>query len=295
MDTTAPDKTAGAAAEPADHLMASPVPDAGASAAGSPVTGAGEAPSPAPAAPAPAAMADGQSVKDAKDMKLVVMDSAELATRAASMAADAGINLRTAVKDLSHNQRKQNKWTLILLASAGGLMLVTAVLFAIMSMRIQARVAMLDEMLVAVGKRVTEMDASLELIGGAQESLKTVITKQGELLAVQSKIDARLEQVVKSAQDVPEQTAKQVEARMQALSRQVAGLESRFQSQSSSAQRMATQLQSMQGALGDAGSMKRELEALARQQRERQAQEAAQAAKSRERLVQYPRQQSEKP
>jgi hypothetical protein len=62
---------------------------------------------------------------------------------------------------------------------------------------------------------------------------------------------------------------------------------------------MASQLQSMQTTLGEAAAMKRELELMARQQRERQAQDAAQAAqaaaKARERLVQYPRVQPEKP
>ena len=249
--------------------------------------------------PEPGAATDGQSVQDMKDMKLVVMDSAELATRAASLAADAGINLRTAVKDLGVVNKKQNKWTLILLASAGTLMLIATVLFAILSVRIQARVAMLDDMLVAVGKRVTEMDASLELVGGAQESLKAVAAKQAELVAAQAKLDERLEQVIKNAQDVPEQTAKQVDARIQVLSKQVAAMESRFQSQSSSSSRMASQLQSMQQALGEASALKRELEIMARQQRERQVQETSQAAqaaaKARERVVTYPRVQPEKP
>lgn len=249
--------------------------------------------------PDPNATTDGQSVQDMKDMKLVVMDSAELATRAAGLAADAGINLRTAIKDLGQINKKQNKWTLILMGVVGFVMLGTSVMFAIMSMRIQARVAMLDDMLVAVGKRVTEMDASLELVGGAQETLKALMAKQGEMVAAQTKIDERLEQVLKSAQDVPEQTAKQVEARIQTLTKQMAALESRSQSQSSSSTRMASQLQAMQSALGEAAAMKRELELMARQQRERQAQENAQAAqaaaKSRERLVQYPRAQPDKP
>jgi hypothetical protein len=257
------------------------------------------APAAAPEAAAAQATADGQAVKDMKDMKLVVMDSAELATRAAGLAADTGMALRTAVKDLGVLQKKQSKWTLILMASSGSLMLILAMMFAVMSMRMQARVAMLDEMLVAVGKRVTEMDASLELVGSAHESLKAVAAKQAEMVTVQAKIDGKLEQVIASAQSVPEQTAKQVEARIQGLSKQVSALESRFQSQAASSQRVATQLQSMQGAMGDANSLKREIELLARQQRERQAQENTQAAqaavKARERLVQYPRQQSEKP
>jgi chromosome segregation ATPase len=154
------------------------------------------------------------------------------------------------------------------MAVVGTLMLSATVLFVIMSTRIQARVVMLDEMLVAVGKRVTEMDAALELVGGAQEALKAVAAKQAELVAGQAKVDERLEQVLKNAQDVPEQTAKQVEIRLQALSKQVSALEARLQSQGSSSARMASQLQSMQGALGDASAMKRELEAMARQQRD---------------------------
>ncbi len=250
--------------------------------------------------PEPEATLDGQTVNEMKDVKMIVLDSAELATRAAGMAADAGINLRTAIKDLGLINRKQNKWTTILMAVVGTLMIATAILFAILSVRIQARVAMLDEMLVAVGKRVTEMDASLELMGGAQESLTAVAAKQAELVANQAKIDTRLEQVIKNTQDVPEQTAKQVDVRIQALAKQVAALEGRLQAQAASSSRVATQLQSMQAALGEASAMKRELELLARQQRERQAQEAAQAAQSankprEQRLIQYPRAQPEKP
>ena len=242
---------------------------------------------------------DGQTVQDMKDMKLVVMDSAELATRAASLAADAGVGLRTTVKELAVVNRKQNKWTLIMLSVAGGVLLISSVLFVVMSAQIASRVTMLDDMLVAVSKRITEMDASLEMVGSTEEAIKAVVKRQGEMLASQAKIDARLEQVLKSAQDIPELTSKQVELRMQALTKQVAALDGRFQSQGSSSTRMASQLKSMETVLGETAAMKRELELMARQQRERQAQESAQAAqaaaKAREKLVQYPRAQSDKP
>lgn len=242
---------------------------------------------------------DGQTIQDMKDMKLVVMDSAELATRAASLAADAGIGLRTTVKELGVVNRKQNKWTLITLSVAGSVLLISSVLFVTMSVHIASRVAMLDDMLVSVSKRVTEMDASLEMVGNTEQAIKAVVNRQGEMLASQAKIDARLEQVLKSAQDIPELTSKQVDLRMQALIKQVAALEGRFQSQGSSSTRMASQLKSMETVLGETAAMKRELELMARQQRERQAQESAQAAqaaaKSREKLVQYPRAQTDKP
>ena len=252
--------------------------------------------------------ADGQSVADMKDMKLVVMDSAELATRAASLAATAGLDLRNATKELLQGSqatlqgnKKLGKLSIILIASAGSLMLIAAVVFVIMSLRLQSRVAQLDEMVLAVGKRVVEMDASLELVGGAQEAIKTVLTKQSEMAAAQAKIDARLEEVIKSAQGVPEQTAKQVEARVQALSKQVSALDARFAAQSQATSKMASQVQAMQGALGDASAIKRDLEAMARQQRERQNSEAARAAqeaaaaRARENMVQYPRKSGDKP
>lgn len=255
-----------------------------------------------------AASADGQSVADMKDMKLVVMDSAELATRAASLAANAGLDLRNATKELLQGgqammkgNKRQGKMSMILVAVAGTLMLLAGILFVFMSLRLQGRIAQLDEMVLAVGKRVVEMDASLELVGGAQEAIKNVLTKQTEMAAAQAKIDARLEEVIKNAQGVPEQTAKQVEARIQALSKQVAGLDARFAAQSAATNKMVGQVQSMQGALGDASAMKRDLEAMARQQRERQSSEAgraaqeAAAARARENMVQYPRKSSDKP
>jgi hypothetical protein len=251
---------------------------------------------------------ESQSVADMKDMKLVVMDSAELATRAASLAANAGLDLRNATKDLLQGSqatlqanKKQSKMTIILIALASSLMLLAGIMFVIMSLRLQGRIAQLDEMVLAVGKRVVEMDASLELVGGAQEAIKNVLTKQTEMAAAQAKIDARLEEVIKNAQGVPELTAKQVEARIQALSKQVSGLDARFAAQSAATNKMAGQVQSMQGALGDASAMKRDLEAMARQQRERQSSEAgraaqeAAAARARENMVQYPRKSSDKP
>lgn len=256
----------------------------------------------------PVGTTDAQSVADLKDMKMVVMDSAELATRAASLAAAAGLDLRNATKDILHgNQqmllgnKRQGKIFMILISSGGALMLITAIVFIIMSLRLQSRVTQLDEMVLAVGKRVVEMDASLELVGGAQESLKSVAAKQAEMTAGQAKIDARLEEVIKNAQGVPEQTAKQVDARLQALTKQVAGLDARFSAQSAATNKMASQVQSMQGALGDASAMKRDLEAMARQQRDRQSSEAARAAqeaaavRARENMVQYPRKQADKP
>ena len=230
-----------------------------------------------------------------------VLEAAEVASQAALAASLAGRELKATagvLSEVSFGLGKRSIWGLGILT---GLLVLSIGFFTVMAVRMISKTNRLDATLMAVGKRVVEMDASLELVGGAQEAIKTVLTKQSEMAAAQAKIDARLEEVIKSAQGVPEQTAKQVEARVQALSKQVSALDARFAAQSQATSKMASQVQAMQGALGDASAIKRDLEAMARQQRERQNSEAARAAqeaaaaRARENMVQYPRKSGDKP
>ena len=78
--------------------------------AGSPTTGD------APGAD-PAHKTADQAIDDHEmiDMKLVLMDSAELATRVANVAADAGVDLRVASNKLTMSYEQQRKLLLILI------------------------------------------------------------------------------------------------------------------------------------------------------------------------------------
>jgi hypothetical protein len=94
------------------------------------------------------------------------------------------------------------------------------------------------------------------------------------------------------------------------LATQVKSLEGRFMQQSKALNSLAAQVSGLQGAVGETGTFKKEMEALARLQKERQAAENAAAAKAaansnaanaaavaeakkKERMVQYPRVQQE--
>jgi len=100
----------------------------------------------------------------------------------------------------------------------------------------------------------------------------------------------------------------------QILATQVKSLEGRFMQQSKALNSLAAQVSGLQGAVGETGTFKKEMEALARLQKERQAAEnvvAAKAAaqstananaqnaaaiaavKQREKMVQYPRPQQD--
>ena len=145
------------------------------------------------------AMTDGQSVADMKDMKLVVMDSAELATRAASLAANAGLDLRNATKDLLHGSqallqgnKRQSKMSMILVAVAGSLMLVAGIMFVVMSLRLQSRVAQLDEMVLAVGKRAVDLKRRMETMDDIHASLEELNLKQENTQSVQQAIEDKI-------------------------------------------------------------------------------------------------------
>jgi hypothetical protein len=236
------------------------------------------------------------------DMKLVMMDSAELASRAANLATDAGADLRVASNKLTKSYEQQRKLLILLIAIFAGLMIVACGVFAAMAWRLQSRVAQLDTMVLAVGKRVVGMDASMESVGAVQEALQELLVKQEAMTSLQSKIDTRLEEAIKSTQGVPELTAKQIDGKTQEMSKQVQLLDGKLQAQANVLKTLSGQMKGLQGSVTDASGLRRELEAQQRQQRERQAAEAAAAANStnvarnRERMLQYPRSQpAEKP
>ncbi len=229
------------------------------------------------------------------DMRLAVMDSGELATRAAGLAADAAGQLRSASKELQNSYHGQRKISIGLLAVCGVLMLVAGGVFAALAWRLQERVTQLDSMVLAVGKRVVGMDASMESVGAVQEALQAMLVKQEAMTTLQTKIDARLDEAIKSTQGMPELTAKQVDIKTQAMTQQVTAMDARLKAQAGALSTLSSQMKGLQGALGDSGAVRRELEAQARQQRERQNSEAsataaaAAAARKRDSMLQYPR------
>ena len=241
--------------------------------------------------------------EELEGLKIVVLESAELATRSANMATNAGADLKAATKHLDTTLAIQKKQTTILFAAAGGLMLVAATVFAAMTVSLKSRINQLDTMVGAVGKRVVELDASMELVGSVNEALQEMVSRQEGLTNMQGKLEARLDEAIKNSQSVPEQTAKQVDAKGQVLAKQVQGMDGRLQQQANALKTLSTQLQNLQGAVGETGGLKREMEAIAKLQRERQSAETTattqaaaatvSAARQREKMIQYPRAQQD--
>ena len=258
--------------------------------------------------------------EELEGIKMLALDSAELATRSANLATHAGEHMRSVIVKLEDSQKKQRKHTLIIFGVAGGLMLIASMVFAGMSISLKSRINQLDTMVSAVGKRVVELDASMELVGSVNDALQEMVGKQEGIADAQGKLEAKIGESIKSAQGVPEETAKQLDAKNQILAKQVQSLDGRLQSQANAINSLSNIMKNVQGSMTDSNALKREMESLARIQRERQTLElqastqansaaaqaanlaaqqtaqanaaAAAATRQRERMVQYPRPQS---
>jgi methyl-accepting chemotaxis protein len=258
--------------------------------------------------------------EELEGIKMLALDSAELATRSANLATHAGEHMRSVIVKLEDAQKKQRKHTLIIFGVAGGLMLIASMVFAGMSISLKSRINQLDTMVSAVGKRVVELDASMELVGSVNDALQEMVGKQEGIADAQVKLENKIGESIKSAQGVPEETAKQLDAKNQILAKQVQSLDGRLQSQANAINSLSNIMKNVQGSMTDSNALKREMESLARIQRERQTLElqastqansaaaqaanlaaqqtaqanaaAAAAARQRERMVQYPRPQS---
>ena len=234
-------------------------------------------------------------------IKMVALESAELATRSANLAVGAGENMKKATHNLENLMKVNKKQHQIMLGIAGGLMVLVAIIFATVVFSLKSRINQMDAMLTSLSKHIVELNDSMETVASVNEGLQAMVSKQDEISKAQGSLEARLNEAIKNTESVPEKTAQQVGEKGQVLAAQVKSLEGRFMQQSKALNSLASQVNGLQGAVGETGTFKKEMEALARLQKERQAAENAAAAnaaalaeaKKKERMVQYPRVQQE--
>lgn len=257
-----------------------------------------------------AAQAASTDAEELEGLKMLALDSAELATRSANVAAGVAENMKKATLGLHDLMKVNKKQHLIMMGVAGGFMFITGIIFATSVFTLKSRINQMDSMLVALSKRVVELDESMEMVGSVNEGLQAMVVKQDGIAKMQGALEARLNDAIKQTESVPAKTAEQVGEKGEILAAQVKSLEGRFMQQSRALNALANQVGGLQGAVGETGGFKKEMEALARLQRERQTAENAAAAKAaanlnaannaslnaakqREKMVQYPRAQQD--
>ena len=170
-----------------------------------------------------------------------------------------------------------------------------------MGVRLVSRINQLDAMLMAVGKRVVELNAGMESLEGVNQSVKELASQQVALTKsqgqIEGRIDASLKQSESLVQKVPTETAKQVAASSDSVIRQVQGINAKLQSQANAVQSLGSEVKSLKSAVGNVDGLKRDVEALVTLQKERYLETVQKnnASASRERAVQFPRYTAPKP
>ncbi len=213
-------------------------------------------------------------VEDAEmaEMRSTMLDSAQLANRAAGMAAKAAGDMHGASTQLIESYAGQKMYLIIVLAVFGLLMVLSMSVFAFMSFRLQQRVAQADAMLIAVGKRVIAMDESLELFSGHGEALREIASKQDAIVSAQTKIELRLDEVMRGVQTAADSIAKpshdKDKDKAPDVAKLIKDLDGKLQAQASAISNLSNQVRAVGSpapARPDPAAVRKEAEALVRQ------------------------------
>lgn len=229
-----------------------------------------------------------KEVEEINQMKSSLIDSAELATRASGLAALAGGAMHKATVKLTDTYAAAQNLGMICLAVFVALSVVAITLFGFMTYRLQERVAQLDAMLVAVGKRVVTMDESIDLFNSTGTLLGDVSQKQSGLVTSQKQLESRVDDVSKGLSNMIDAMAKkpagetktpdntkQLQQALEQTTKQVQALEQKIQAQGETLKQLAAQGQRPIVVQTDAGALKKAAEAAAKSVKDKIDQETA--------------------
>jgi hypothetical protein len=130
-------------------------------------------------------------------------------------------------------------------------------------------------MLIAVGKRVIAMDEGLELFTGHGEALREVASKQEAILSAQTKIELRLDEVMRGVQGAVDTISKPVaqdkdkgKDKAPDVAKLIKDLDGKLQAQATAISNLSSQVRAVgtpAPARPDPAAVRKEAEALVRQ------------------------------
>ena len=238
---------------------------------------------------------DDRAYQQYQSLAQVVLDSADIAGKSTEAAAAASRDLRKATSEFKTLTEVGHKKAIILLGATSFVLLICLIFFLVMGVRMNSRINQLDTMMLAVGKRVVDLNAGLESMDVINRSIESLSAMQTEQVKAQGLLEARINDALKKSesmvQTVPGETAKQVAASSDNLLKQVQGINSRLQSQAGAVQSLGNEVKALKGAVGNVDNLNRDVQALITLQKERYLEtlQKNSANTTRERAVQFPR------
>jgi hypothetical protein len=169
-----------------------------------------------------------------EELTSVVLDSAEVSTRSASIAADVSATMRAVVSKIQENNRRNVMHSRIMLGAFCACLLIAMGIFFAITMKMTKSIKELDTMVYAMAKRVIEVDASLTAIGKTNSDFSEINEKQEEVITTQTQVAKRLEELGKTMAAMPTVVAteanKSSDLKFKDMQKQLTTLESKLQS-----------------------------------------------------------------
>ena len=169
-----------------------------------------------------------------EDITNVVLNSAEVSTRSASVAASIGHQLRAVSDTITHNNKRSILHSRVVMVVFMVFVAMAVGTFFAISTRMQQNIRQLDTITTAAAKRVIELDAAISYSVDSTKRQQELQDKQAEFTESQTKITARLDEMSKAVlslpQSVAEQNTKASDAKTAALEKKLQSLETKLQS-----------------------------------------------------------------
>ncbi len=168
-----------------------------------------------------------------EELTSVVLDSAEVSTRSASIAADVSATMRAVVSKIQENNRRNVMHSRIMLGGFCACLLIAMGIFFAITLKMTKSIKELDTMVYAMAKRVIEVDASLTAIGKTNSDFSEITEKQEEVITTQTQVAKRLEEIGKSMATMPAVVAteanKSSDLKFKDMQKQLSALESKLE------------------------------------------------------------------
>ena len=168
-----------------------------------------------------------------EDITNVVLNSAEVSTRSASVAASIGHQLRAVSNDITDNNKRSILHSRVIMVVFMVFVAMAVGTFFAISTRMQQNIRQLDTITTAAAKRVIELNAAISYSVDSTKRQQELQDKQAEFSDSQTKITARLDDMSKAVlalpQSVADQNTKANDAKMAALEKKLQSLETKLQ------------------------------------------------------------------
>ena len=260
----------------------------------------------------------------------IVLDAAEVANRSAAAVATTGGHVNKAAEKLIDGAKRTSMQAKLILGITGAILVGTAGVFSFMSVQLQNKVAQLDEMMLAVGKRAVDLKRRMESIDDIHTALEELKLAQETTHSVQAAIEEKIARISEAPKAAPKpepkpapaaapakpvssnekkessaeanpapQPDRKAEARAKAelakleaaraeaaraeatnkeLIQQLTALDGMLKDQSKAVKDLSGQFNRLQGSVSNVEGVKKDVEALAQQQKQREKEMAEELA-----------------